>query len=249
MKFPSYADLRRHIQIAAICFAAYLFVGGYAIYSLTDLELKRSLIGPFIGSSTLAFSAIWASWFAYHAMVQQRITAGLNASLNFILTTELDADFISAKLAWAKWIGSQPTGIPGLLARAHYGTASAEDRSDATKIRTFFNNFELVALGISQGILDREFYSLWQKTSFVTVWNNAAPTVGVIRGLAQNDKVYQEWEKLARTWAPLTNRQLVHPPEYATGQLVDIAGLIRPPQQPKVPPSGEQVVQDPEPAP
>jgi hypothetical protein len=204
---------------------------------------------PFlIGACAIVFSSLWASWFAYHAIVNQqqtgaraahtaRSTAKLQATLDLILKTELDREFIEAKLRWAHCSKSYTSGIPVLLARAHYGTASPGELKDSTCVRTFFNNFELVALAISQDIIDTHFYQRWQRSSFITIWNSSADAVGVMRALMANDKIYHEWESLVKEWAKDVGRQVAIPPEYSTGSLVKLAGLASKDQKPAVAPA------------
>jgi Domain of unknown function (DUF4760) len=226
----------RHILraalIAAIIFGSLFFLS----YRYPDYEIVKAGFPALISATAIVFSAIWASWFAHHAILNQRATAAqnaisqretakLNATLNFIHTTELDNDYIKAKIRWAELSRDEPKKIPALFARSHYGATMPQDVSDSASIRTFFNNFELVALAIASDIIDGPFYRKWHGSSFVTSWNTAAPTIGVLRALTANQKLYEEWERTARQWGTDANRQVTHPPEFSTADLVKFAGL------------------------
>lgn len=167
---------------------------------------------------------------------EARKTATLQETLDLILRTELDAEFIQAKKTWgsrnrfSSENGSSENSISALVARCHYGTnATDRDFEDSVLIRMFFNNFETIALAIDMKIIDEDFYVRWQRSAFINTWNDAAEVIGVMRGLASNQKLYCEWEKLVERWANNgALRQVARPPEIKTAELVRLAGLVAP---------------------
>ena len=49
-----------------------------------------------------------------------------------------------------------------------------KDRTERQAVLDYLNHYELVAIGILNGILDEEFYRTWMKGPFVRDWNAAA---------------------------------------------------------------------------
>ncbi len=56
----------------------------------------------------------------------------------------------------------------------HLNDPAAEDKADRRALLDYLNHYEMVAIGIRQGILDDRFYRAWMEGAFVRDWNAAA---------------------------------------------------------------------------
>ena len=68
-------------------------------------------------------------------------------------------------------------------------------------LRAILNRYELVSIGVHQGIIDEESYRTWCRTTLVKDWTICKPFVAQLRQTTGTPVHYCEFEKLARRWA------------------------------------------------
>jgi hypothetical protein len=75
-------------------------------------------------------------------------------------------------------------------------------------VNDYLNHYELVAIGILEGILDEGFYKDWMRGPYVRDWNAAADWIQRERwkrtdsgGWTYYEKVFQNYQTVARRWS------------------------------------------------
>lgn len=90
--------------------------------------------------------------------------------------------------------------------------AEAHDRSDAKDhLLRQLNEYELISLGIKEGVFDERFYKRWFFTQFTRDFAKLRGFIIGLRDRYHNDAYFCEFESLARRW----NRKkhpVKHPP-------------------------------------
>ncbi len=133
-----------------------------------------------------AIAAVVALWGIY----TQRAIARRRATFDHISKTEADGDMIAARRKFVE------------LAKANGGLSKwADEDKEKTEevqaIKIVLNDFELVAIGIQRGIIDKEFYKRWFKSGVTRHWNYARPFVAALRTRTSNDMLFHEFEQMA----------------------------------------------------
>jgi hypothetical protein len=100
----------------------------------------------------------------------QRKIARKRATLDVILRSEADKDLIEAQRRFTQLAHR----LIGLLPAAAFENEGSED-TEAIKI--VLNEFELIAIGIANGILDVEVYRRWFGSGLIRHWNHASPFI------------------------------------------------------------------------
>lgn len=72
---------------------------------------------------------------------------------------------------------------------------------DAKLLCSVLNQYELVSIGVRQKIIDEESYRAWCRTTLVKDWMACKPFVTQLRQTTKTPAYYNEFEKLACSWA------------------------------------------------
>lgn len=118
-----------------------------------------SLLTP----AVVAISALAAAW----GVVQARATARKRATLDLIEKFESTDHYRGLHAIFMYHRRSDS------FERLH-NPREEKDRTERQAVLDYLNHYELVAIGILNGILDEEFYRTWMKGPFVRDWNAAA---------------------------------------------------------------------------
>jgi len=100
------------------------------------------------------------------------------ATLDLLLLQQTDQGTINSRTEFTK-----------LRDEGHLSKWAEPDNTHskhATTLRAILNKYELIAIGLQQGILDEKFYKKWHRTTLVKDWIECKPFVMQIR---QNSKV------------------------------------------------------------
>lgn len=102
-----------------------------------------------------------------------------------------------------------------------------KDRRDRTDVQDYLNHYELVSIGIEEGILDEGFYKRWMKGPFVRDWNAAADYIQRERWKKRasgdwyyHDALYEAYQRVATSFdssAITLTDATAPPPENAEG--------------------------------
>jgi hypothetical protein len=145
--------------------------------------------GPWLTVGAILISATIAALIALHSLEEQRKIARKRATLDMLARKEWDRDYIEARAEFVK-LRDVPDGLEMWSRREH------QDSPQAINIRNTLNDYELIAVGIKEGILDQELYKRWFKTSFVKDWRAAREYVREIRAQAGTSAIFCEMDWL-----------------------------------------------------
>lgn len=142
-----------------------------------------------------------ATFFGWRAIVNNRSIARQKATLDLIEKRESTEHY---RLILARF--SELRKGPGF---AHLNTPQDDQaRDDRLTLIGYLNHYELVSIGLRQGILDERFYRAWMEGSFVRDWNAVAPWVERERWQRDSNgrwqyraSIYQHYETMARRWS------------------------------------------------
>ena len=85
-----------------------------------------------------------------------------------------------------------------------------KDKKDRQAVLDYLNHYEIVAIGINTGILDKGVYSSWMTGALVRDWNAAADFIQRERRKyhadtqmwSYNAQIYENYQRLVADWAP-----------------------------------------------
>ena len=142
----------------------------------------NEILAVYITATIAALIAIWG-------LIYQRNTARRHTTVERISNMESNPEMIEARKLFIELAKS-----PGDLAR--WAEADQEQTEQAFAIAHVLNNYELMSIGIKNGIIDYEIFRSWHKTSAINFWYHGAPFVMRIRERVGNNMIYNEFEEL-----------------------------------------------------
>lgn len=119
-----------------------------------------------------------------------RAVARRRATMDHMARVDMDEDMIGAR---KKFI---------TLAKANGGLAvwaeqDQETSDELAAIRLILNDFELCSVSIQFGIMDYEFYKLYNHGTVRAYWSAAAPFIHALRQRTGRQTLFHEFEALA----------------------------------------------------
>lgn len=104
----------------------------------------------------------------------------------------------------------------------------AKDKDERTNVLDYLNHYELVSIGIDQGILDEDFYKKWMKGPFVRDWNAAVDFIQRERwkydasekAWGYRSQLFEHFQRYATAWseeAVCLNEKTEGPPPIPQG--------------------------------
>ncbi len=158
-----------------------------------------------ITGGAIIASAVLGALVAIFSIGHQRAIARKRATLDLILRCD-ESDFQGLIDDYCK-IRDNPYGLEKYAQSTEM--LSPGDLKSVGVIDRYLNHYEIVAVGISQEILDKKTYELWMRSAFVNDWNCACGYISKVRKQSpRNAKNYVEYETLAREWGgdPLSDQ-------------------------------------------
>ncbi|MEM9425667.1 MAG: DUF4760 domain-containing protein [Pseudomonadota bacterium] len=149
--------------------------------------------GPWLSAGAILVSALIAARMAFLGLREQRKIAKKRATLDMLSRREWDADYLSARTEFNR-LKTGPTPLETWVNDEHKNTT----QSDC--IRTVLNDYELIAVGIREDILDEELYKVWFKTSFLRDYNLSKSYIAAMRKKYSSDQIFAELQNLAESW-------------------------------------------------
>lgn len=114
---------------------------------------------------------------------------------------EWDGDYIEAKSAFNK-LRDAESGL------AVWAKPEHKDSPQLTNIRNTLNDYELIAVGIQEGILDEALYRRWFRQSLLKDWEAAQPFIRAIQRREGSARIFCEFEWLAARWGGSAQKDL-----------------------------------------
>ncbi len=145
------------------------------------ISLSDWLLGQ---QGAIFISAVLASIFAYFQIRSARYRTKISSTLEFLSDRQWDRDYIEAR---KKFIELRERG--NLENHAVNGIDAESDCQMA--ILKILNDYELIAISISKGIMDEEFYKDWAKSTLVRDFKDAQ---GFINTLNKEETKKRGWE-------------------------------------------------------
>ena len=120
-----------------------------------------------IGSVVALLAIFAAGWRLERLLKHNSKVAAQRATLDFIAQFEIrDPEWIALR---ANFRALRNQGQLPAAATFEKG----QPKEEALKISTFLNYFEVVAIGIRRGALDRQIYADWFRSVYVRTWRDA----------------------------------------------------------------------------
>ncbi|MCZ8181618.1 MAG: DUF4760 domain-containing protein [Beijerinckiaceae bacterium] len=159
---------------------------------MTLIEFGRDY-APFIQAGGVVFSAAAAGLYAYVQVRANRRIARERATLDLLIKREWDKDYLDHKAHFNR-LRDAEGGLEKWMCVEH------RNSDEANSIRYIMNDYELIALAISRGVIDEVIYKAWFRGSMIRDFRAAEIAISRARTLANSARIYVEWEQLAQTW-------------------------------------------------
>lgn len=148
------------------------------------MQVDQSLYAPIATLTVGVLAAVFAFW----GIQSQRGIARRRATLDFIMKSETDGDMIKARLRFIE-LSKDVNGL------GPWAALDKEKTDEAQKIKLILNEFELIAIGIKRGIIDKQLYCNWFKSGAIKHWDHAEPFVNILRSRTGNNALYIEFQQ------------------------------------------------------
>ncbi len=125
---------------------------------------------------------------AFWGIVVQRSTARRKATLEFIQKMESDNDFLQANRIFVRLTRSDNI--------AKYASQENVNSEEAQAIKVILNQFELVSVGIQNGILDYDMFKMWCRGWVLETYNHVSAFIDELRRSSGNKKLFKEFQYL-----------------------------------------------------
>lgn len=165
----------------------------FAVDTASEAEVTLH-IGYLAGAVTVLAIGV-----AVAAIYAQRQTARAQTTLSHLTAMEFDEDFLAAKKMFLE------LEAKGDLLK--YGARELAHTDEARNIRIYLNHFELVSLGLQHRIIDYDIFIKWNRKTVQLVWTAAWPFVNRLRKEFHNDKLFVEFEELAKEFGSSKRRR------------------------------------------
>lgn len=156
----------------------------------------------------LATSAITAAVLSIHSIRTNREIARKKASLDLIVEAQSTDYFQGLRKAFHD-IRTDEAGFEQIFA-----PTNPEIQKQRQMVLSFLNHYELIAMGIFDGILDEQVYKTYMRSIVVRDWFAAEPFVSHIRAPTPDSgaevsaaAAFSNFERLAQKWAPEVKRR------------------------------------------
>lgn len=139
----------------------------------------------------ILLSAAIACIVALKSISAQREIARRRATLDMLASRQWDHDYLKARRIF----------------NAHAGDSSVlwlddqhSDSEQSNAIRAILNEYELIAIGIDEGILDENLYRRWFKTQVLRDFSFYEVFICEARKRSGNGQIFIEFERMKSRW-------------------------------------------------
>jgi hypothetical protein len=159
------------------------------------LSAAVPMLGPIVGG---IIAATVGGVIAIRAINANRAIARLRATLDTIERSESQDHYKKLAIAFRDF--RRTDSVERVL---HPQTD--EDRAIRTDVLLFLNHYELIAVGLDSGVLDKAFYAEYMRGTVLRNWKTVKPLIDRMRAenAIQNPrptKIYEHFEGLAGEW-------------------------------------------------
>ncbi len=143
---------------------------------------------PWISAAAVVGIGLLAWWY------NQRLVS-LRATLDYISNTEVTSDQwlrLRKEIAVLKNSGS--------LVAVLGANEDEEQTENIATICTYLNHFELTAVGINHGIINKKLYAEWFRGAYIQTWKDSQSFITELRTRRKHNKLFEQFEDLASEW-------------------------------------------------
>jgi hypothetical protein len=127
------------------------------------------------------------------AIIWNRIMVRRRATLDMLLSEQTDELLLSMR---SKFVDAEKQGnLISFAEQDKWGTPQS------SFLFSILNRHDLTAVGVVEGIIDKNILYRYWRASFVRDWVRCKDCIQVRRRIRNDPALYSEFERLARTWA------------------------------------------------
>ncbi|WP_460275114.1 DUF4760 domain-containing protein [Celeribacter sp. ULVN23_4] len=152
-----------------------------------------SKYGPLFSAGAVLISATVAFFVARTNIKEQRRIARRRATLDLLSRNEWDSDYLKARNEF-NVLKNTPPGLAFWTSEDH-----AASPQIAT-IRSVLNDYEMIAIGIEEDILDEDLYLKWFRSSLLKDYELSKDAINSLREKHKVPSLYDRFELLAVKW-------------------------------------------------
>ena len=177
-------------------------VPGWLVDALKDLAVMLGGAWTYLmgnSSAVLMLSVVVAAIAATAGVLSQRQMTRMQETFKTIRSGIWDKDFIEAKRAFRVIRNDMESNKVQITKfRKLTNEATAQEIKDSVSLNAIMNEYENMALGIKNHILDEAYLFSWMRGSTIDDWISLRPLVLAYR--TGEPKAYVEFQQLAETW-------------------------------------------------
>lgn len=107
---------------------------------------------------------------------------------------EYDAEQVELRKAFRELRDKRPERL------VHWAADEHRDSKEQHTILAICNQYELIAIGVQEGILDEALYRRWFRSQLLLDWEECNAFVSEQRHQWDNRKIFCEFEAIAEKW-------------------------------------------------
>ncbi len=154
-------------------------------------QIVNFFVGLGASAGAILFSAFLAGIYAFVTLMWNRKTVRDRETIVLLNQTSWDHDYIKVRNLFAKHRDN------------HNGLTTCcndTETEDYKSIIQFLNYYELIAIGIQNGILSESVYQMFFLTRYVKDWQKSKAFIAQVRINSKNELIFIQFEALAKKW-------------------------------------------------
>jgi hypothetical protein len=166
----------------------------------------------------ILISSVAATFVAYRALRNQRAVARRQATIQMLMHNLWDKDYMKCTYQFSNIASERDrlsdvfheyVRINDLKQSGAWKNLPAEQKKKGRKtikeydvICAALNNYELIAIGIREGIYDEIIYKRWFRTTVINHWSKSRVFMELIRGPIDGPgtNAFHDFDEMARRW-------------------------------------------------
>lgn len=150
-------------------------------------------MAPWLTAIAILLSAVIGAAVALRSIREQRSIARKRATIDLLARKEWDKSYLEARKNFNR-LRDDSAGL------VHWASISHDSTDEKSVIRDTLNDYELIAIGIKEDILDERVYKRWFRSTLINDWEQAEAYIMEVRRNTSAPKIFCEFEELAKKW-------------------------------------------------
>lgn len=173
------------IMVGALFGLGWMVGGAAAIVRARQTDPQATLFVGYVGASVAFLAAVIAVWGVY----SQRLLTRRQTTIEHLFCLKADGTIQANVQTYIR------------LSRGKKNLAKWADEENIGKTETLaiiavLNDYEMISVGIQQGIYDYDLVKSYNKSTIMRFWTAAHPFVAALRTRTSTPSLYSEFEKL-----------------------------------------------------